>query len=832
MSNSTSPRPATGVRPRFIGRVLLGCCGANYEHIHEGAERNWYYSLGFSVIITSVTAGLSAALLIFTNFSSAPTELVAGIGVFWAIVVFNLDRLIVSRILGRPSVPNKLALFGARLVLAVGVALLMAEGVELVLFESEIDQQVIETNTTTYQDELATWQQKINAARTEARTNFADQLAKPGDTVDDLNEQIGALDKALATDNQTLACETRPRDFAPGVCPSGTGYEGFGREAAIASARVLETGTNLDAARKRLRDYTVVSVAIDGAFSPEDLEKCGKSRSLTSLTPQESDACTAELLVQDQVASTVEAKPVPEDSVDGPIRRIAALSALGSGEHGGTIWAVRIILLLIVASIDLVPLTAKLFGGATGHDIRARADNIRASSEYARELASEVHTDAQELHSKSRGGFHLFGVGWGHRHRAAKERDDFHFQRLQNQAALEMAQWEDPKSVVPRRVGTRKQPPRNPASSEQTPSDQDRDSLDQTAPDEPLLVEVGSVKSGDILRTSGSGDYRDKEYVLEGRIPVISQPFYQLWMAHRADESRARKYIVKMCFALDDESSNAGLALLKRDLFAAALHNEHVIDIVSGPRVQADERSGARYVVMPYIKDGDLLTYDAKYRKAYQQPIPLLELLEIIRQVLEGLLASHTGGVLHLDIKPENILIDASDEERGVRAVITDFGIAALISELENSYVTSTFIGSEPYAPLEQVLPRTRFGHRNSLTDLWAVGAVAFKMITAANPRSFAEAEALEVLPKTPSGHLDRDHQKFFDWLELTAPVAPRLDSIYPDFPRPIADLIEQWLQNDKDKRVTQGTDTTGRAAPGVMKDALACLDRAIKAIR
>ncbi|WP_413617063.1 DUF4407 domain-containing protein (plasmid) [Gordonia rubripertincta] len=99
---------ATG---RRIREFLLGCCGANPEHIKERAERNWYCSLGFSVIMTAVTAGLSAAFLISACFAGASEALVVGAGIFWMILVFNLDRLIVSRVLTRPNFFSKSALF-------------------------------------------------------------------------------------------------------------------------------------------------------------------------------------------------------------------------------------------------------------------------------------------------------------------------------------------------------------------------------------------------------------------------------------------------------------------------------------------------------------------------------------------------------------------------------------------------------------------------------------------------------------------------------------------------------------------------------------------------
>jgi tetratricopeptide (TPR) repeat protein len=97
--------------------------------------------------------------------------------------------------------------------------------------------------------------------------------------------------------------------------------------------------------------------------------------------------------------------------------------------------------------------------------------------------------------------------------------------------------------------------------------------------------------------------------------------------------------------------------------------------------------------------------------------LPSEKVIEVARQLCEGLAAAHAQGVLHRDLKPANVLID---RDGGVR--ITDFGIAVLRTEATGY----TFAGTPAYMAPEQRNPGTPLSER---TDIYALGLVLYEML-------------------------------------------------------------------------------------------------------
>ncbi|WP_413617064.1 DUF4407 domain-containing protein (plasmid) [Gordonia rubripertincta] len=693
-----------------------------------------------------------------------------------------------------------------RFVLAAAVAVLMSIGIELVFFKSEIDQQVRINNALEQRAEEKRFQEDLRSAKNEAEESYRQQLDAPANMATDLAATVRKLEIQQKTDNKVYACEAQP--LTQTGCESGSGVTGADGDEAREAARALAaTNESLRAAREAEKAYTVD--LIDAPFKAEELKVCGYAAT-DRLTRKQADTCTATLLVDAKIKTLVP-PPGASESVDGPIRRLAALSSLGAGEHGTTVWATRILLLLVVASIDLVPLSAKLFGGATGHDIRARIDNIAATTEYVKRLKTEERPEPRHLHEEPRDGFHFLGVGRGYRHESAIIREAYHLDRLRDQVDRHKSRWSGPGGPAsPTKVYT------------ETATDKDDDASSDTHRN--ATSPSTTFGTNHVLQTADGAQYLVHSKIAQTR-------WYELWSCRRSDEYGGGLYAAKVCSVIDgDDALNSALTGLNRDVMAAGVRSEHVIEIVSGPVVQQDDSTGLRYVIMPYFERGDLLQYAKNAWGAPRDRPPLNELLNIIRQIILGLRDTHQQGILHLDMKPQNVLIDGSG--RFAKAVITDFGIAAVIQELENREVTSGFSGTATYAPIEQLLPGTRHGRRAPVSDLWAVGAITFRMLLNAHPRQFAEADAnLPMVEK--AGHLipDRGSEEYAAWLD-TAPTPPRLDAIDPAVPGPVADLIERWLENDQKHRVSPGVDISRRGRADVMTDALAQLDATIEAIR
>ncbi len=130
------------------------------------------------------------------------------------------------------------------------------------------------------------------------------------------------------------------------------------------------------------------------------------------------------------------------------------------------------------------------------------------------------------------------------------------------------------------------------------------------------------------------------------------------------------------------------------------------------------EKEGQFFLVMEYV-DGEDLSHKIKSRGR----LPESEALAIFRDILKGLRFAHAKGLVHRDMKPSNVRIDASG-----RARIMDFGIAILAGPAEKRLTTAgAAIGSPWYMSPEQIERPREVDQR---TDIYALGIVLYEMLT------------------------------------------------------------------------------------------------------
>jgi tetratricopeptide (TPR) repeat protein len=141
------------------------------------------------------------------------------------------------------------------------------------------------------------------------------------------------------------------------------------------------------------------------------------------------------------------------------------------------------------------------------------------------------------------------------------------------------------------------------------------------------------------------------------------------------------------------------------------------------------EMDGIKFLTMQFVDGRDLSTILKKQGK-----LPTDRLLRIFRQVAEGLKAAHDQGVIHRDLKPQNIMLDASD-----RVFVTDFGLA---KSAEQSGMTQTgaVIGTPFYMSPEQVKGETV----GPQSDIFSLGVILYQMAAGAVP--FGGATPFEVM--------------------------------------------------------------------------------------
>lgn len=144
------------------------------------------------------------------------------------------------------------------------------------------------------------------------------------------------------------------------------------------------------------------------------------------------------------------------------------------------------------------------------------------------------------------------------------------------------------------------------------------------------------------------------------------------------------------------------------------VHHPHVVTVFDLVDLRDGDGEVTPHLIMELIEGRSL-------RELLNQHGPDPRALVVIRAVLEGLAACHAAGILHLDIKPANILVTSTG---GVK--IVDFGIARAGSESAN---TATVAGTPPYMAPEQADAQA-----DERTDLYAVGCLLFECLAGRTP--------------------------------------------------------------------------------------------------
>jgi eukaryotic-like serine/threonine-protein kinase len=193
---------------------------------------------------------------------------------------------------------------------------------------------------------------------------------------------------------------------------------------------------------------------------------------------------------------------------------------------------------------------------------------------------------------------------------------------------------------------------------------------------------------------------------------------------------------------------------------AAQLNHPNIVDIYA-----VDEAEGTVYFVMAYITGDNL----AK-RLHEHGTLGVEETRRTLRDVADALAYAHERGVIHRDIKPDNILIDAQSG----RPMVTDFGIARAVSEGDSRLTaTGIAIGTPTYMSPEQAAGERTIDGRS---DLYSLGVLGYQMLTGEPP--FIANSTPAILVK----HIS----------ETPVPVEQRRSDVPPDLARVIMTLLEK----------------------------------------
>jgi len=213
-------------------------------------------------------------------------------------------------------------------------------------------------------------------------------------------------------------------------------------------------------------------------------------------------------------------------------------------------------------------------------------------------------------------------------------------------------------------------------------------------------------------------------HLLDGRYQ-ITERLARGGMAtvYRAIDSRlTRTVAVKiMHVGLGDDAEFA--RKFDREARAAArLSHPCVVSVFDQGRDRSENHAGRPYIVMEYV-EGQTLR-DVLNREAPVEPARCLDMME---PVLAALAAAHDAGLVHRDVKPENVLIS----DRG-QIKVADFGLAKAVSSQTSTATQGLLIGTVSYLPPELVVS----GKADARSDVYSAGVVLFELLTGRKPHT------------------------------------------------------------------------------------------------
>jgi tRNA A-37 threonylcarbamoyl transferase component Bud32 len=253
-------------------------------------------------------------------------------------------------------------------------------------------------------------------------------------------------------------------------------------------------------------------------------------------------------------------------------------------------------------------------------------------------------------------------------------------------------------------------------------------------------------------------------YAVEGRLGAGG--FAVVFLVR--DVHLKRKLAVKV-LSPDVISSHSVLERFRREAETVAqLSHPHIV-----PLHFIGQKDDLIYLVMEAIDGGSLAD-----KLSREKQLAIEEAARIFQEVASALAHAHKRGVVHRDIKPQNVLLDA---ESG-RALVTDFGIART-SEGGSLTATGMVVGTPAYLSPEQVTGEPS-DHR---ADIYALGVMMYEMLAGQPP--FTGATPTAVLMKRLGG------------------PPPPLQSVRADIPTPLAELVEACLATDPNERIQNAAD-------------------------
>lgn len=237
----------------------------------------------------------------------------------------------------------------------------------------------------------------------------------------------------------------------------------------------------------------------------------------------------------------------------------------------------------------------------------------------------------------------------------------------------------------------------------------------------------------------------------------------EVWAAEQT--ITRKKVAVKFLAGADALSDETRRRFIREARAACAVQHPNVVEVHDV--VEADSDTPA--MVMELLRGESL---EAKLRR--EGKLSVEEALSIVLRVVSAVGTAHTLGIVHRDIKPDNIFLAETPE--GTEVKVLDFGIAKIATnddgeQTANLTATGSMLGTPHYMSPEQAFGEKRIDHR---ADIWSIGIVLYRCLSGQLP---TQAENLGQILKV-----------------IMTRSIPKLGAVAPELPQPISALVDRML--------------------------------------
>ena len=328
------------------------------------------------------------------------------------------------------------------------------------------------------------------------------------------------------------------------------------------------------------------------------------------------------------------------------------------------------------------------------------------------------------------------------------------------------------------------------------PASMDPEKLKELFEEPPPQSSIRTARAARALRDIAPGTVLGDKYEVERRLGEGAMGIVFAARHLGLDEMVAIKFVRP-----DVPDVDGALARFAREAkLAARIHSEHVAKVFDAGVL---EPLGP-FIVMEYLQGSSL----AELLEA-EGPLPVERLVGYLLQACEGLAAAHAIGVVHRDVKPENLFVTRRAGAEVVR--LLDFGIAQVLPiepapDGAAASAPAIVLGSPLYMAPEQLRPGSPIDAR---VDIWALGVVAYELLTGNMPFGGAS------LPEICSSILDAE----------PSPLGAA-------YPAALAAIVRRCLMKDPARRFDSVADLAAALLPLAPRDACSYASRASSILR